>query len=448
MRWKEHYTCTQIGKKHKQEFRDGTLTFKCVQCCLPGLILDDIFIEANEDAKSKSQEKKTRENTSDSVKADPALFLAMEELSKQNDETQRKMEGIIMDNTMLTNEIKKLMEEKNKLLHNNNNLAAEFNKMKQDYSNLQIDYNKAKDSALNNQTTLRARAKEAKVELEKCEIEIAKQQKQIDQLRAENSTYKDLIVYQKARVISEPEPKNLTVAVRKVTKNGKVEEERTVSNNEDQLSLHDNPEQPDAVGEDHRIDGVRFCHFYNRKGCSKPDCIFLHKKAPLCKNHLRGKCTRRFCMFSHQGQDFYSGKNVRPREQKGAELKSQPSQEDLLTVKLPENINPTARNPDQQLSSITDHLQQTPASPQPQKKENNSLTSNQCQEQTMSWQPQTQQLWQYPPFPTHQNQNQWYHQQWNNPSMQHLNYQSPYPFSYPAFSQSQLPPPQYMKMNQ
>ena len=129
------------------------------------MILDDVFKEADEeDVKPQNKEVEEVEK-SDLGDGDTALVHALEELSKQNDEIQRKMQVIIMDNTVLTDTIVKLKAEKNKLQDNNNSLAAECNKIKQDYSNLQIDYSKAKDSALNNQTTLRARAKEAKAEL-------------------------------------------------------------------------------------------------------------------------------------------------------------------------------------------------------------------------------------------------------------------------------------------
>ena len=142
---------------------------------------------------------------------------------------------------------------------------------------------------------------------------MGKQQKQIDQLRAENATYKDLIVYQKARLITEPEPKNLTVAIHKITRNGKTEEQRTVSSNEDQPPTHDDDQgRRGAVDKEHHDREVtRFCHFFNRKGCSKKDCAYLHEDAPLCKNYLRGKCTRRFCMFSHKDQDFRDGQKPR-----------------------------------------------------------------------------------------------------------------------------------------
>ena len=432
---KEHYNCTQTGKKHSQEFRDGTLTFKCIQCCLPGLILEDVFKEEEENAKLQNKEVEIGEE-SDLGEGDNALVRALEELSKQNDQIQRKMQVIIMDNTVLTDEITKLKAEKDKLQDNNNNLATECTKIKQDYSNLQIDYSKAKDSALNNQTTLRARAKEAKAELEKCEREIAKQQKQIDQLRAENSTYKDLIVYQKGRLITEPEPKNLKVAVRTITRNGKAEEQRTVSSNEDPLPTHDeNQGRRGAADKEHGHVLVRFCHFYNRKGCSKKDCAYLHEDAPLCKNHLRGKCTRRFCMFSHKDQDFRDGQKARQKEEQDAES----------TVRQPDT---NTTNPDEQellkRSQETEHHRGQQNQALPEKK--NDPTNNQWQEQAMLWQTQPQ-PWQYPPNYAYQNQNQWSNQQWNNQAMQ-LNYANPYPSPYPTFPQGQHYPMQYMKINQ
>ena len=59
-----------------------------------------------------------------------------------------------------------------------------------------------------------------------------------------------------------------------------------------------------------------YCHFYNRKGCTRPNCEFLHDIAPPCRDYMNGRCNRRFCGFSHskkQGHDNRNSQNFHPR---------------------------------------------------------------------------------------------------------------------------------------
>ena len=46
-----------------------------------------------------------------------------------------------------------------------------------------------------------------------------------------------------------------------------------------------------------------YCHFYNRNGCHRVNCTFVHDISPPCKNYLKGKCRRKFCMFTHRRKD-------------------------------------------------------------------------------------------------------------------------------------------------
>ena len=43
----------------------------------------------------------------------------------------------------------------------------------------------------------------------------------------------------------------------------------------------------------------QFCHFFNRNGCTRINCEFLHDIAPPCRHFMNGRCTRRFCGFTH-----------------------------------------------------------------------------------------------------------------------------------------------------
>ena len=46
----------------------------------------------------------------------------------------------------------------------------------------------------------------------------------------------------------------------------------------------------------------RYCHYWNNSGnCTFKNCIFLHKKSPICK--FDGSCNRKKCMYSHSKQD-------------------------------------------------------------------------------------------------------------------------------------------------
>ena len=56
---------------------------------------------------------------------------------------------------------------------------------------------------------------------------------------------------------------------------------------------------------------VRFCHFYNRNGCTKPNCKFLHDISPLCIQYQKGNCRRKMCQYRHE-QNFHDGRQTQP----------------------------------------------------------------------------------------------------------------------------------------
>ena len=45
--------------------------------------------------------------------------------------------------------------------------------------------------------------------------------------------------------------------------------------------------------------GIRYCHFFNRNVCTRPNCGFVHDIAPVCKDFMNNRCRRRFCGYSH-----------------------------------------------------------------------------------------------------------------------------------------------------
>ena len=60
---------------------------------------------------------------------------------------------------------------------------------------------------------------------------------------------------------------------------------------------------------------TRFCHYYQRNGCTTPKCPFLHDIAPVCQQYLKGVCRRRFCMYRHeQKKNFQDGRQTIPSE--------------------------------------------------------------------------------------------------------------------------------------
>ena len=56
---------------------------------------------------------------------------------------------------------------------------------------------------------------------------------------------------------------------------------------------------------------IRYCHFYNRNGCSTLNCQFLHEIAPACEDFLIRRCIRKLCMYRHN-KDFHDGTQTVP----------------------------------------------------------------------------------------------------------------------------------------
>ena len=115
----------------------------------------------------------------------------------------------------------------------------------------------------------------------------------------------------------------------------------------------------------------RYCHFYNRNGCNKPDCEFLHEIAPACQSFLNGKCTRRFCQFRHK-KDFNDGRQTLPvthmplhqryaknsyqEARESRELKQDPNNSLDLNTRQHRRRYQTPNHADQKLSSYSHNV--------------------------------------------------------------------------------------------
>ena len=116
--------------------------------------------------------------------------------------------------------------------------------------------------------------------------------------------------------------------------------------------------------------GSKFCHFYNRNGCTRSNCEFIHDVAPTCWHYMNTRCTRRFCGFIHP-------KKHREREDQG------PSYAENFQNRRP--IHPgEKRNPNQprETRTVYNNKNMGPPLPQPayqsQYRQRNSLqTMNQ-----------------------------------------------------------------------
>ena len=66
----------------------------------------------------------------------------------------------------------------------------------------------------------------------------------------------------------------------------------------------ENFSREESLTDQNRTHGkILYCHFYNRNGCNRTNCTFVHDISPPCKNYLKGKCRRKFCMFTHPRKD-------------------------------------------------------------------------------------------------------------------------------------------------
>ena len=149
--------------------------------------------------------------------------------------------------------------------------------------------------------------------------------------------------------------------------------------------------------------GQRYCHFYNRNGCTRPKCEFVHDIAPACRRYMNGRCTRRFCGFSHPRkpneaeeereilgtQNFQNRRPIHP-----GETKTQPR---TFRPPEPNNLQPTRRT-----GRI--NLQEKRAQPEQNRNENKQrrsiITSTSFHAQDRG---QTQRMgpqWNYPPSRT------------------------------------------------
>ena len=215
----EHYRCTQTGKQHKEQYLNG-LPFKCVQCCLPGiLILPEVDVRntakevpednqknpktAEEELPDTSQEKskshsKTNTETSNCTskqlkKDNVTLTQRLKELMEKEGQTTIEMKLLRVDNIKLNDRIQELEKENETLLSKETDIRAENKSLSDDLKLLKIENNKIKEVALEVQRVLTTAIKDANLHTLEKDQEIERLIKTCERLKAENVSYKELL---------------------------------------------------------------------------------------------------------------------------------------------------------------------------------------------------------------------------------------------------------------
>ena len=431
----EHYRCTQSGKQNKSLFLNG-LPFKCVSCCIPGIIIspevsirktvteennDLLPVEKESSASSvdiqnislttSTQEEKQdpalsrklkevttvdttgktaakatepkngdlRSDTSDKIneenndakcsqisskqlrKDNAVLTKKVKELMQKEDQTNMRMTLLSVDNTKLNDRVNELEEVNAALVSEKNDFFKEKESLRKQLEALKIENSKTKEVALEVQKVLTGAMKEANFHSFNKDKEIEKLVKENERLKTENETYKELlspeIAHQRAlrsrEIASKASNKDVNY-----TDSHLVASPDEQSTREHHVSIEDDPNddsiisktpmsQKENEGEwdtydkrddlyadwdsdvsEYRNDSARqsplqgrerktrYCHFYNRDGCTTLNCAFLHDVAPVCEEYLRRKCRRRLCQYRHEEEEtFWNSSPGKPPEQ-------------------------------------------------------------------------------------------------------------------------------------
>ena len=355
----EHYRCNVTNKKYINQFKDGSLPFKCTSCCLPGIVAPALDMRSTvmevtcPDSKAKDEpldkgdnkliNKKpidvevSKNNEILELQKDNVLLTAnLKNFIDKDAKTDIKIKLLSEDNYRFTVRIQELQEEISKhqkqesqLTAEKTDLLAKYHATVKELESLRVEHEKAKEVAQGVQTVITKAIREANMLSFEKDKEIERLEKDNEKWKAENRTYKELLSpdasYQRAILhkiqnrkelnhqeklqetqdIDEPEMRNSissdASASNSLIINGDIQEiDQDQWSNLDghiqRASLNDRPDP----GSNSRKDNVRYCHFYNRNGCTAPDCQFLHDVAPVCEKFLNGICNRRLCMYRHE----------------------------------------------------------------------------------------------------------------------------------------------------
>ena len=358
----EHYKCTQTSRKYEEEYRNGSLKFKCANCCAPG-----VWNSAqNEDLENEL-------NTQDNEDTEDAAVLKtkLQDMYEKYEAVREEAEAIAGDNEKLVTEMNVLRQDIHNLstdltLSRSNNKAlatqcndakAKYKALEAEYRDLDVTYTKAQELALSNRNNMTRVIKDAERQKREKDEEIGKLIKIIEKIKAENITYASIMrnnhlssqVIADRGVTEHGNRLNNYTNFDKVTDNQTSKEGHRVVNirnqhtqetsgnisEKDQMSEYESDkngdeytgngegnisrERHDSHNHFHSEDNQlpkRYCHFFNREsGCTRRKCTFLHEIAPPCRDYSMNRCHRRFCMFTHpRNPSFQDGLQTQPAQ--------------------------------------------------------------------------------------------------------------------------------------
>ena len=355
----EHYRCSMTNKKYVNQFKDGSLPFKCSRCCLPGIGVPKLDLRSTSTEKDTASINPSSVDTVTDIKESIAgtpeesggtmcKTSVIEELQKHNvlltaelkslmekeAQTDLKMKLLIADNNQfrtklgdLQHIIITLQNQESDLVDTNADLRNKYKATVKELDELRFENEKAKEVAQEVQNVMTKAIKEANLSSLEKDKEIERLEKENQKWKAENCTYKELLSPHAMRqraissdILSANET-GPTISQRRSepliedhfdSNDGSEEEtgQEIQAKSYDGASSDENDEYPndntcvskerESIG--NTSDGVRYCHFYNRNGCRFTDenCRFLHDVAPICVKFLNGRCTRKLCMYRHQ----------------------------------------------------------------------------------------------------------------------------------------------------
>ena len=248
--------------------------------------------------------------------------------------------------------MKELEKENAVLITEKAEILQETETLRKQLEALKVENSKTREVALEVQKVLTEAMKDANFHTFNKDKEIEKLVKENERLKAENSTYKELlspaIVQQRAlesrEIATKTQARNnnsdnhiyvgdprteaakdgevytcpMVTVPAKNTASFDGSESKQDAEDEDDFYPERRPDlnetsnhSPGQQRSRNREEKARFCHFYNRNGCNIPNCSFVHDVAPICGEYLKGRCKRRFCQFRHENKENFQHSSTR-----------------------------------------------------------------------------------------------------------------------------------------
>ena len=265
------------------------------------------------------------------------LTKKIKELVEEEKQTKMTMTLLSVDNSTLSSRIKELEEMNLFLTKEKTELQKEKESLHSNLNALRINNDKAQEVALEVQKVLTEAVRDANFHTFNKDRELEKLVKENERLKVENATYKELLspeivqqrayrcqeIASKASDINNNDARNsqlnneksapskhdqdmqlspLNSVTIECSNNNQCDEEAHERLEESTSDFLSNPGDSDEAEEEvpNRGRNARYCHFYNRRGCTAINCKFIHDEAPLCELFLKGQCHRRLCQYRHQ----------------------------------------------------------------------------------------------------------------------------------------------------